>query len=235
VLPVREKSARALIRNRRSAVDMDGHTGLTRAAFFHILKRSMPAAAHAPWDALTWRPSLHLALFVHRVEGLEPGLYFLFRDAERAESIAEGMGRDFAWVTPEATPADIPLLRLSSADARNAARMICCDQDIAAHGAFAVAMMAELAPSLRAQGAHMYRRLHWEAGAIGQVLYLESEAAGLSATGIGCFFDDVMHHVLGSSDARMAMLYGFTVGGRVDDPRIQTVPAYEHLRDARLA
>ena len=32
---------------------------------------------------------------------------------------------------------------------------------------------------------------------IGQVLYLEAEAAGIRATGIGCFFDDEMHALLG--------------------------------------
>lgn len=36
----------------------------------------------------------------------------------------------------------------------------------------------------------MYPRLFWETGVLGQVLYLEAHAVGLSATGIGCFFDD---------------------------------------------
>ncbi len=34
-------------------------------------------------------------------------------------------------------------------------------------------------------------------GVIGQVLYLEAEAAGARATGIGCFYDDPVHDVLG--------------------------------------
>ena len=33
----------------------------------------MPDAA-SPWDAIWWDPRIHLALFVHRVDGLEPGL-----------------------------------------------------------------------------------------------------------------------------------------------------------------
>jgi SagB-type dehydrogenase family enzyme len=228
-LPPRELPARPLIRRRRSAVDMDGHTPLSRAGFFRMLERVVPCAEHAPWQALPWQPSVHLALFVHRVEGVTPGLYFVFRDAARAEDIAACIGRSFEWASPEGAPDDILFLRLTSADARNAARTICCHQDIAANGAFAVAMLAELEPTLQAQGAHAYRRLHWEAGVLGQVLYLEAEAAGLSGTGIGCFFDDVMHEVLGISDARLAMLYGFTVGGRTDDPRVQMTPAYAHL------
>ena len=44
-------------------------------------------------------------------------------------------------------------------------------------------------------------RLFWETGVIGQVLYLEAEAAGVRATGIGCFFDDPVHQVFGFNDA----------------------------------
>jgi len=72
----------------------------------------------------------------------------------------------------------------------------------------------------------MYRRLHWECGWIGQLLYLEAEALGVRATGIGCFFDDVVHELLGQRDAALQDLYHFTVGGPVDDPRLTTLPAY---------
>jgi SagB-type dehydrogenase family enzyme len=228
-LAARELPARTLIRRRRSAVAMDGRTTMSRAAFFRMLERCVPCADHAPWQALPWQPSVHLALFVHRVDDLAPGLYFLFRDAARAEEIAAAIGRSFEWASPDGAPDGILLLRLSRADTRNAARLVCCQQDIAADGAFAVAMLGELGPALRTNGAHAYRRLHWEAGAIGQVLYLEAEAAGLSGTGIGCFFDDLMHEILGITDTRLAMLYGFTVGGRVEDARVQTTPAYAHL------
>ena len=61
---------------------------------------------------------------------------------------------------------------------------------------------------------------------IGQMLYLEAEAAGVRGTGIGCFFDDAMHEVLGISDHSWQSLYHFTVGGAVEDSRLQTAPAY---------
>ena len=51
--------------------------------------------------------------------------------------------------------------------------------------------------SLRERGEWFYRRLFWECGLIGQVLYLEAEAAGARATGIGCFYDDPVHELLG--------------------------------------
>ena len=78
----------------------------------------------------------------------------------------------------------------------------------------------------------MYRHLHWEAGAIGQVLYLEAEAAARRATGIGCFFDDAVHELLGLRDRSLATLYHFTVGGPLDDDRLRTIDAYHHLDHA---
>ena len=62
---------------------------------------------------------------------------------------------------------------------------------------------------------------------IGQLLYLESEAAGIRSTGIGCFFDDPMHEVLGIEGRAFQDLYHFTVGGPVEDARLTTLPAYE--------
>ena len=76
----------------------------------------------------------------------------------------------------------------------------------------------------------MYPRLFWETGLIGQVLYLEAEAAGIRSTGIGCFFDDSVHEVLGIRDHSWQSLYHFAVGGPVDDPRLKTLAPYHHLQ-----
>ena len=61
---------------------------------------------------------------------------------------------------------------------------------------------------------------------LGQVLYLEAEAAGVRGTGIGCYFDDAFHELLGLRDRTFQDLYHFTVGGPVDDPRLITLPPY---------
>jgi hypothetical protein len=58
------------------------------------------------------------------------------------------------------------------------------------------------------------------------MLYLEAEALGLRATGIGCFFDDALHGLLGLQDATFRSLYHFTVGGALDDPRITSEAPY---------
>ncbi len=41
---------------------------------------------------------------------------------------------------------------------------------------------------------------------IGQVLYLEAEATGVRATGIGCFFHDPLHQLIGFNDATFQSL-----------------------------
>jgi len=55
---------------------------------------------------------------------------------------------------------------------------------------------------------------------------LAAEAAGVRATGIGCFFDDPVQRVMGFNDASFQSLYHFTTGGPVEDPRLTTLPPY---------
>ena len=63
---------------------------------------------------------------------------------------------------------------------------------------------------------------------IGQALYLAAEAAGVRGTGIGCYFDDVLHRALGLAGHDWQSLYHFTIGGPVEDLRLRTVPPYAH-------
>ncbi|MCZ6684033.1 MAG: nitroreductase, partial [Planctomycetota bacterium] len=66
----------------------------------------------------------------------------------------------------------------------------------------------------------------WEAGGIGQVLYLEAEAAGIRATGMGCYFDDPMHEAFGLTGRQYQSMYHFTAGGPIEDTRLTALPAY---------
>jgi hypothetical protein len=61
---------------------------------------------------------------------------------------------------------------------------------------------------------------------IGQVLYLEAEAAGARATGIGCFYDDAVHELLALSGEQWQSLYHFSMGVPVEDTRLTTEPGY---------
>ncbi len=133
------------------------------------------------------------------------------------------------WQTPSNVPADLPLYLLIEADCREAARTLSCHQDIAADGFFSLGMIAEFAGPIQRDGAWFYRNLFWEAGVIGQVLYLEAEAAGARSTGIGCFFDDPVHDILGLRGNQFQSLYHFTVGIPVEDDRLQSSPAYPEV------
>ena len=221
-----------VIRQRRSALAFDGKTSISVASFFTMLARVMPRVDRdlcrrpMPWDALPWEPAIHLVLFVHRVDGLAPGLYMLARNPAKVDSLRPAMHPQFAWTSPPGCPEDLPLFLLEEGDARSVAAQVSCGQDIAGDSAFSLGMIAEFESSLRRYGPWFYRRLFWETGVIGQVLYLEAEAAGVRATGIGCFFDDPVHQVIGFNDAMFQSLYHFTTGGHVEDPRLTTLPSY---------
>ncbi len=170
-------------------------------------------------------------LFVHRVSGLEPGLYLWVRELQQLEDLRAAFRPDFHWACEH--PQEWPLFQLGKADLRDFAKTLSCHQSIAADGAFSLGMLAHFEPTLRAYGAHAYRQLFWETGVIGQSLYLGAEAAGMRATGIGCYFDDVLHEALGLRDRTWQSLYHFTVGAPVDDPRLRSVPPYTEERIAR--
>ncbi|MCS6286628.1 MAG: SagB/ThcOx family dehydrogenase [Nitrospira sp.] len=224
-----------IIRQRRSAVSFDGRTGISSATFFRILQRVMPCADRPqlerpmPWDLWPHAPAIHLMIFVHRVEGLTPGLYVLVRDLATLPLLQQSLNPELVWTQPPGCPGELPLFWLLEGDARRAAAQVSCHQDIAADSAFSLGMLAEFEGRLRRAGSWFYPRLFWEAGLLGQVLYLEAEAAGIRGTGIGCFFDDPVHEMLGVQGLSFQSLYHFTVGGPVEDRRMMTLPAYHHL------
>ena len=217
-----------LIRKRRSALAFDARTALTRDHFFDILERTVPQNNYAPFDAEFGRAAVHLLIFVHRVTGLGPGLYFLVRGNTDVEAIKQKCRHGFLWARAPEAPAALPLYILERGDFRSKAESTSCNQDIAADGAFVVAMISEFSPLIE-QGPYRYRLLHWEAGMIGQVLYLTCEAYGMRGTGMGCFFDDTIHDLLGLQDNTYQDLYHFGVGKPVEDNRIVTLPPYYHL------
>lgn len=228
-------NAGQIIRQRRSAVSFDGMTSITTTTFFRMMQRVMPRPdlpqldRPMPWDVWPYDPAIHLMLFVHRVDGLTPGLYFLARDPQKLSHIQQCMNPELTWAPAPGCPENLPLYWLLEGDAQKLAAQVSCHQDIAGDSAFSLGMLAEFEGRLRERGAWWYPRLFWEAGLLGQVLYLEAEAAGVRATGIGCFFDDPVHEIMGIKERSFQSLYHFTVGGPVEDSRLMTLPAYHHL------
>jgi len=228
--PIRQGqlTAEKAILGRRSAVAMDGSTAISRATFFRMLARLMPTQEREamPWDAIPWRPRIHIGIFVHRVDGLAPGIYVLARDPDKIDILKKVMHSEFCWDRVPDCPPGLPLYLLQEGDCRALAITVSCGQNIAGDGAFSLAMIADYRDSLATYGSGFYRNLFWEAGMVGQVLYLEAEEAGIRATGIGCYFDDPVHAAFGIEACEWQSFYHFTVGGSVDDGRLTTLPAY---------
>jgi SagB-type dehydrogenase family enzyme len=225
-----ELSATELIKQRRSAQAFDGTTWISIKAFFRILDATLPRFHQPPFETWPWSPRVHFLLFVHRVNDLPPGLYLFLRHPEAVKLFRRILKDDFLWNKVKECPAHFELYHLVRANAQNAAKTLSCHQNIAADSAFSLGMLAEFDLSLSESGPWAYRRLFWETGLIGQTLYLEAEAAGVRGTGIGCFFDDPVHQLIGLEDTLIQSLYHFTIGAPLTDQRLQTLPPYGHLQ-----
>lgn len=225
-------SAAQLIRQRRSAQRFNPNHSLPQAAFHRILDAVLPRAG-LPFSAQEADPHLHLLLFVLRVDGLAPGLYLLPRGpagGDLCTTLAEHFPQ--ARSVPDA-PAHLGLrclAELALPEVQRLARALSCHQDIAATSDFSLGMLADFTAATGS--GYGYRRLLREAGLLGQVLYLEAEAAGVRGTGIGCFFDDPVHQAFGLAGERWQSVYHFTVGTPVDDVRIETGPPYPQRQKA---
>ncbi len=180
-------------RTRRSALDFQGGTlSMSFAQLCAIL-----AASARPFFADFARvPFVQLYLYVHRVDGLEPGVYRYWSESGDLEMIQSG-------------------------DQRVAAAGLSLGQDLAGNACVAFSMIADIDRSVRAHGDRGYRYVHFEAGAIGQRLYLAAEALGLRATGIGAFFDDAVHRYLKLESGQGQVVYHFAIGYPVPDPRLE--------------
>jgi SagB-type dehydrogenase family enzyme len=217
-----------LVRRRRSAQAFDGVTSLAAPAFFRTLDALLPRPGQPPWSLLDAAPQVHPVLLVHRVDGLEPGVYGLARDPAALPTLQAALRQDWLWTEVPGCPPHLPLRLLAPMDVQAFATGVSCHQEIAGDSAFSLGMLAQL-DDIGAGRPWVYRQRFWEAGMIGQALYLEAEAAGVQGTGIGCYFDDAVHEALGLAGTRFQDLYHFTVGGAVVDRRLGTEPPYAHL------
>ena len=205
---------------------MDRKTRIDRTTFYQFLIKATPHLNPIPFQSFSWEPQVHLGLFVHRVNDLPAGLYFLLRNKNHLEELKEKFKSKFLWEKPEACPEDLGLFLLEQGDYLGASKSVSCGQDIAGDGCFSLGMISAFEKPLTQYGSWFYPRLFWECGAIGQVLYLQAEVSGIRSTGIGCFFDDPVHDIFGIKDMSYQTLYHFTVGGPVEDTRLTTLPPY---------
>jgi SagB-type dehydrogenase family enzyme len=196
-------SIHRVVRQRRSAVDHDGVAWMPAPALFASLwaaTRGWPSDFLSPAGGPP-RFFVQLFVYVHRVLGVDPGLYAYDRVSQA-------------------------LALLRSGDQKSAAAGLSLGQEIAADACFAISMVADLEAACALHGDRGYRLVHHEAGAIGQMLYLAAEALGFEATGIGAFFDDDANRYLSVQPGR-EVIYHFCTGRAVLDPRLTSRPPYD--------
>ena len=179
--PARDNPLRNVVRRRRSALDFDaGSAPMERSELDQILdfatrdwaadwRGNFPHFSH---ETQTGRDFITLYLYLHRVRDCEPGIY--------------------RWHRPSAT-----LEQLHRANVQRVAAYLSLEQTLAGNCCVAFSMIADLARAARLFGNRAYRYVHFEAGAIGQRLYIGAEALNWNATGIGAFYDDDVHRYLG--------------------------------------
>jgi nitroreductase len=217
-------SLRELIRQRRSAIVMDPAFSMSRDDFYSALERMISAPGTFPHHLHPWMPQVHLAIFVHRVLGLDRGFYLLVRDPDDEDLLRKSMRGEFEWSRPEGAPQGFR--RLARGEFRDLAAALSCRQKIASDGCFSLAMIARFRSCLEEHGPWFYNRLFWEGGIVGQALYLEAERRGLRGCGIGCYFDDPLTTGLGLSGTDWQSLYAFAVGREAPLRTIETLPGY---------
>ncbi len=182
-----------VVRTRRSALDFKGGDRSISLSQLATLLSSTKEPLFA--DFATDR-FVHLYLYVHRVEGLVPGVYRYWPEHAELEIIKQG-------------------------DQRLVAAALSLGQDLAGNACLAFSMIGDFENAARSYGDRGYRYVHFEAGAIGQRMYLASEALGLRATGIGAFFDEEVNRYLSLSPELGQVVYHFAIGYPVPDPRLE--------------
>jgi SagB-type dehydrogenase family enzyme len=182
-----------VVRGRRSALDFRGGRESISLSQLATLLSSTKEPLFA--DFATTR-FVHLYLYVHRVEGLAPGVYRYWPEHVELEKIKEG-------------------------DQRLVTAALSLGQDLAGNACLAFSMIGDFESAARSYGDRGYRYVHFEAGAIGQRMYLASEALGLRATGIGAFFDDEVNRYLSLAPELGQVVYHFAIGYPVSDPRLE--------------
>ncbi len=182
-----------VVRARRSALDFRGGR---ESISFPKLATLLSATKESLFADFATARFVHLYLYVHRVEGLEPGVYRYWLEHAELEKIKTG-------------------------DQRLVAAALSLGQDLAGNACLAFSMIGDFENAARSYGDRGYRYVHFEAGAIGQRMYLASEALGLRATGIGAFFDEEVNRYLSLSPELGQVVYHFAIGYPVPDPRLE--------------
>jgi len=182
-----------VVRRRRSALDF---RGVADTIGLEQLLTLLDLASR-PLDCdFAAERYVQLYLYVHRVRGLDPGVYRYWPSEARLEPLKTG-------------------------DQRVVAAALSLRQNLAGNACVAFSMIGDLGRATGEFGDRGYRYVHFEAGAIGQRLYLAAESLGFQSTGIGAFFDDSVHNYLDLvPGSGKQVVYHFACGYAVEDDRL---------------
>ncbi len=168
-------------RKRRSALDFDTRTSPMELDELNQLLDFATRDWRADWrgnfadDAAAGERGadfVDLYLYIHRVQDCQPGVYRWNRLKRKSEQLHAG-------------------------NVQRVAAFLSLEQSLAGNSCFTISMIANLGEASRLFGNRGYRYVYFEAGAIGQRLYLGAEALGWNATGIGALYDDDVHRYFG--------------------------------------
>ncbi len=131
-------------------------------------------------------------LHVHRMQGVDPGLYHLNIQDWCLETLQTGsFGAQIA--------------------------QACLDQRFMAQGAINVCWSAVLRRNMAKYGHRGLRYIFMDVGHICQNLLLAAEGFGLSACPVGAYFDQEMNQLFGLDGQEESMLYCASIGGRGEE------------------
>jgi SagB-type dehydrogenase family enzyme len=182
-----------IVRTRRSALDFRGEEKCISLSQLATLLSSTKEPLFADFATARF---VHLYLYVHRVAGLAPGVYRFWPEHAELEKIKEG-------------------------HQRLVAAALSLGQELAGNACVAFSMIGDFENAASRYGDRGYRYVHFEAGAIGQRMYLAAEALGLGATGIGAFFDEEVNRYLSLAPEIGQVVYHFAIGYPITDPRLE--------------
>jgi SagB-type dehydrogenase family enzyme len=174
------------------------------------------AATLRPVPSAGARHALETYLWVHRVEGLMPGLYRFCAQEHLLEPIAR-QPRAGRKATQPATGLAAEASGESSAEAQVAA---CLGQGFVARSAVTFVWTAVRDRMCWRYGQRGYRYLFLDAGHACQNLYLAAEAISCGACAIAAFSDEEVNRLLGLDGEVQFALYLAAVGKR--PPREET-------------
>ncbi len=180
-----------IVRRRRSALDFQGGV---RSIDREQLTLLLEAGLRPPAARFDFGDYVELYAYVHRVRDVESGLY---RVSEAGALHLQQPG-----------------------DQRAVATELSLDQELAGNACVAFSMIGDLDRATRRHGDRGYRYVHFEAGAIGQRLYLAAEALGFQSTGMGAFYDDLVNKYLKLAPEAGQVVYHFACGYAINDPRL---------------